>query len=140
MRVFAAAAVCTLLSLAVPAPARGADFAAPVEGDFVARNFRFSSGETLPAVTVHYRTIGTPQRDASGGVRNAVLILHGTGGTGAGFLSQTFGWTRPVISSSCPTASATASRRSQATACGRASRNTPTTTWCARSTRCSSTG
>jgi homoserine O-acetyltransferase/O-succinyltransferase len=91
MRVFAAAAVCTLLSLAVPAPARGADFAAPVEGDFVARNFRFSSGETLPAVTVHYRTIGTPQRDASGGVRNAVLILHGTGGTGAGFLSQTFG-------------------------------------------------
>ena len=39
---------------------------------------------------LHYRTIGTPQRDASGIVRNAVLILHGTGGTGAGFLSQTF--------------------------------------------------
>ena len=41
--------------------------------------------------TLHYRTIGTPQRDASGVVRNAVLILHGTGGTGAGFLSRTFG-------------------------------------------------
>src|SRR4029077_18893534 len=51
----------------------------------------FGSGETLPALTVHYRTIGTPRRDASGTVRNAVLILHGTGGTGAAFLSPTFG-------------------------------------------------
>ncbi len=42
-------------------------------------------------LNLHYRTIGTPQRDASGVVRNAVLILHGTGGTGAAFLSQTFG-------------------------------------------------
>ncbi|OLC49270.1 MAG: hypothetical protein AUH43_07745, partial [Acidobacteria bacterium 13_1_40CM_65_14] len=43
------------------------------------------------SMNLHYRTIGTPRRDASGVVRNAVLILHGTGGTGAGFLSQTFG-------------------------------------------------
>ena len=70
---------------------RAADFPAPVEGDFVARDFRFGTGETLPALNLHYRTIGTPQRDASGVVRNAVLILHGTGGTGAGFLSRTFG-------------------------------------------------
>src|SRR4051794_11775610 len=91
MRVFAAAAICTLLTFTVPAPARAADFPAPVDGDFVARGFRFSSGETLPALTLHYRTIGTPRRDGSGVVRNAVLILHGTGGTGAGFLSQTFG-------------------------------------------------
>ena len=68
-----------------------ADFPAPVEGDFVARDFRFGSGETLPALNLHYRTIGTPRRDASGVVRNAVLILHGTGGTGEGFLSRTFG-------------------------------------------------
>ena len=61
------------------------------EGDFVARDFRFGSGETLPSLNLHYRTIGTPRRDAAGVVRNAVLILHGTGGTGAGFLSQTFG-------------------------------------------------
>jgi homoserine O-acetyltransferase/O-succinyltransferase len=91
MRVFAAAAICTLLTFTVPVPARAADFPAPVDGDFVARDFRFSSGETLPALTLHYRTIGTPRRDGSGVVRNAVLILHGTGGTGAGFLSQTFG-------------------------------------------------
>jgi homoserine O-acetyltransferase len=91
MRVFPTAAVLTLLAVSHPSPARAADFPAPVEGDFVARDFRFSSGETLPSLNLHYRTIGTPRRDASGVVRNAVLILHGTGGTGAGFLSQTFG-------------------------------------------------
>jgi homoserine O-acetyltransferase/O-succinyltransferase len=91
MRVFALASVCTLLTFTVPAPARGADFPSPVEGDFVARDFRFSSGDTLPSLNLHYRTIGTPRKDASGVVRNAVLILHGTGGSGAGFLSQTFG-------------------------------------------------
>jgi len=64
---------------------------APVDGDFVARNFRFGTGETLPSLTLHYRTLGTPRRDASGAVQNAVMILHGTGGTGAGFLSPTFG-------------------------------------------------
>jgi len=63
----------------------------PVEGDFVISNFRFGTGETLPSLNLHYRTLGTPHKDASGLVRNAVMILHGTGGTGAGFLSQTFG-------------------------------------------------
>jgi homoserine O-acetyltransferase/O-succinyltransferase len=62
-----------------------------IERDFVVRDFKFASGETLPSLTLHYRTLGTPQRDPSGVVRNAVLILHGTGGSGAGFLSQTFG-------------------------------------------------
>jgi homoserine O-acetyltransferase/O-succinyltransferase len=89
MRVFHAA--CMLLTLVAASPSAAADFPAPVEGEFVARDFRFSSGETLPALTLHYRTIGTPRRDASGVVRNAVLILHGTGGSGAGFLSPTFG-------------------------------------------------
>jgi homoserine O-acetyltransferase len=68
-----------------------ADFPAPVEGDYIARNFTFVTGETLPELRLHYRTIGTPRRDGAGRVTNAVLILHGTGGTGAGFLSQTFG-------------------------------------------------
>ena len=66
-------------------------FPTPVEGDYVIRDFKFGSGETLPSLRLHYRTIGTPVRDASGVVRNAVLILHGTGGSGAGFLSRTFG-------------------------------------------------
>ena len=67
------------------------DSPAPTEGDFVVRDFRFGTGETLPSLNLHYRTLGTPRRDASGVVRNAVLILHGTGGTGAGFLSRTYG-------------------------------------------------
>ena len=85
------------LVLAVPAgPARAQSSAAqatvaPVEGDYVARDFKFETGETLPTLSLHYRTLGTPRRDASGVVRNAVLILHGTGGTGAAFLSRTFG-------------------------------------------------
>src|SRR4029079_14631723 len=64
---------------------------AAIEGDFTARNFTFCSGQTLPELKLHYRTIGTPRRDASGVVRNALWIGHRTGGTGAGFLSRTFG-------------------------------------------------
>src|SRR6059058_1242038 len=74
------------------AQGRGAsNYPAPLEADFVVRDFTFGSGEKLPTLNLHYRTIGTPRRDASGVVRNAVLILHGTGGTGSGFLSRTFG-------------------------------------------------
>jgi homoserine O-acetyltransferase len=71
------------------APAASAQsYPAPVEGDFIAKSFSFQSGETLPEVKLHYRTVGTPRKDASGVVRNAVLILHGTGGSGRGFLGQ----------------------------------------------------
>jgi homoserine O-acetyltransferase/O-succinyltransferase len=91
MKVFLLSAVVALASLAAAPAVRAAEFPAPVEGDFVVRDFRFGTGETLPSLSLHYRTIGTPRRDASGVVRNAVMILHGTGGTGAGFLSQTFG-------------------------------------------------
>jgi homoserine O-acetyltransferase len=60
------------------------------EADFVVRDFRFASGEALPEARLHYRTLGAPQRDAAGVVRNAVLLLHGTGGTGAQFLAPQF--------------------------------------------------
>jgi homoserine O-acetyltransferase/O-succinyltransferase len=59
-------------------------------GSFVVTNFRFASGETLPELRLHYQTLGRPRRDAAGVVRNAVLILHGTGGSGAQFLSPLF--------------------------------------------------
>lgn len=62
----------------------------PVEGDFLIRDFRFKSGESLPELRLHYTTIGTPVRDGQGVVRNAVLILHGTGGAGNNFLSAQF--------------------------------------------------
>ena len=61
----------------------------PVEGDFILRDFKFESGESLPELKLHYRTIGTLQL-AANGKTNAVLILHGTGGSGAGFLSEQF--------------------------------------------------
>src|SRR5947209_4603983 len=59
-------------------------------GDVVLRGFQFSSGESLPELRVHYIAFGSPSRDGSGTVRNAVLVLHGTTGSGAGFLSRTF--------------------------------------------------
>jgi homoserine O-acetyltransferase len=62
----------------------------PVEGDADFRNFTFTSGETLPELRMHYRTLGTAQKDAQGRVTNAVLIMHGTGGTGAQFLGRNF--------------------------------------------------
>lgn len=62
----------------------------PVEGDYVIKKFTFTSGETLPELRIHYRTLGKPSKDAHGMVRNAVLIGHGTGGTGAAFLKEAF--------------------------------------------------
>src|SRR2546421_12299986 len=53
------------------------------EGDYVAKDFKFRWGETLAEVKLHYRTLGAAQRGAQGRVTEAVLILHGTGGTGA---------------------------------------------------------
>jgi homoserine O-acetyltransferase len=68
--------------------AQPAAYPAPVDGDFVARDFVFTSGERMAEVKIHYRTVGTPRKDADGVVRNGVLILHGTGGTGRGFLGD----------------------------------------------------
>jgi homoserine O-acetyltransferase/O-succinyltransferase len=60
------------------------------EDDYIAHDFHFKSGETLPELRLHYRTVGAPVRDAKGQVTNAVLILHGTGGQGGGFLQPIF--------------------------------------------------
>ncbi len=54
------------------------------------KDFKFASGETLPELRIHYRTVGTPQKDKKGVVRNAVLIGHGTGGSGAQFIRPEF--------------------------------------------------
>lgn len=62
----------------------------PLEGDFVLRDFHFLSGETLPELRIHYMTLGKPVRDANGRVTNAVLLLHGTGGSGRQFLAPQF--------------------------------------------------
>jgi homoserine O-acetyltransferase len=62
---------------------RAADYPAPVEGDWVVRDFRFHTGETLPELRLHYVTVGARTGEP-------VLILHGTNGTGAGFLRADF--------------------------------------------------
>jgi homoserine O-acetyltransferase/O-succinyltransferase len=62
----------------------------PAQHDYVIRDFRFASGETLPELRIHYRTYGQPRKDGQGVVRNAVLIMHGTGGSGAQFVGKGF--------------------------------------------------
>lgn len=62
----------------------------PVEGDHVVHEFHFASGETLPELRLHYTVLGKPRRDAHGRVDNAVLILHGTGGSGHSLLNEHF--------------------------------------------------
>ena len=64
---------------------------AVTEGDFQIKDFKFDSGESLPVLNLHYRTLGQPGRNAQGRVTNAVLIMHGTGGTGGQFISDNFG-------------------------------------------------
>ena len=66
------------------------DYPAPRPGNFVVKDFPFKSGERLPELKLHYWTLGSPQKDASGKVHNAVLILHSTNGFGGQFLTPAF--------------------------------------------------
>jgi homoserine O-acetyltransferase len=60
------------------------------EADHVLKDFRFRDGRVLPALRMHYATLGRPHRDAGGRIDNAVMVLHGTGGTGRQFLQPQF--------------------------------------------------
>lgn len=74
----------------VGANLRAAEYPPPTEGDYVIRDFKFTSGETMPELKIHYRTIGKPVKDEKGVVRNAVLVTHGTTGSGAQFIRPEF--------------------------------------------------
>jgi len=67
-----------------------ADYLAPAEGDYTIRDFKFTSGETLPELRIHYRTLGKAEKDAQGKTTNAVLIMHGTTGSGGQFFRPEF--------------------------------------------------
>jgi homoserine O-acetyltransferase len=82
--------VTLLLLLATGNVSVAGEYPDPVLGDFLIRNFEFRSGETLPELKIHYRTIGTIRTNAEGKVTNAVLILHGTTGNGGNFLRAEF--------------------------------------------------
>ncbi len=78
-----AAPVAIALAADTPQPARQ-------DGVFVVNNFKFQSGEVLPELRIGYTTLGTVKRDATGAITNAVLLLHGTTGTGANWLAPSF--------------------------------------------------
>jgi len=82
-------AVILVLGSLTPAGQQAASPAA-AEHDFVVKNFHFHSGESLQELRLHYTTLGQPVRDPQGSVSNAVLILHGTGGSGHQFLQPIF--------------------------------------------------
>ena len=56
-----------------------------MEGDVTLQQFRFGTGETLPELKIHYTMLGSPHRNARGEIDNAVMVLHGTGGSGKQF-------------------------------------------------------
>ena len=73
-----------------PATAAAAPRWVTQEGDVTLKDFKFRSGETLPRLSMHYTTLGKPHRNAAGQIDNAVMVLHGTGGTGQQFLRPQF--------------------------------------------------
>ncbi|HEU5249741.1 MAG TPA: alpha/beta fold hydrolase [Thermoanaerobaculia bacterium] len=90
MSVARAGAAAFLLAVLVAPCLAGNHLPAPAAGDFVIKDFRFASGESLPELRIHYRTLGAPRRDSRGSVVNAALVLHGTTGSGAQFLADNF--------------------------------------------------
>src|ERR1700691_3834806 len=72
------------------------------EGDWTAHDFEFKSGEKMAELRLHYTTLGTPTRNAAGHVNNAVIVMHGTGGSGhafatsAQFAGELFGKDQPL--------------------------------------------
>ena len=128
----------------------------PQEGEYILKDVHFESGETLPELHMHYMTLGKPVQDSSGRVTNAVLLLHGTGGSGRQFLAPQFanelfgpGQLLDMVKSKATPTLAIAttsfcltmwdmeSRASRVMGCMRAFRNTTMTTWCARNMICS---
>src|SRR5882672_7595249 len=86
----ALAAIVLAMPTAVALAAQPPHAAPAHEGDIVLHDFPFRSGEHLPELRLHYLALGRPQHDARGQITNAVLILHGTGGSGRQFLSPQF--------------------------------------------------
>ena len=84
------APLALLLASITPVHAQDPTVEGAVEGDAILKDFAFANGEKLPELKIHYTTLGTPQRDKKGNVTNAVMILHGTGGTGKQFFQPQF--------------------------------------------------
>jgi len=86
-----AAQPCTTGPVSLPQRLQGAPWTETLkQGDYIVRDFTFKSGEVMHDLKLHYYTLGAPQKDPTGRVTNAVIIMHGTGGTGRQFLSAAF--------------------------------------------------
>ena len=82
--------IAPLALLLATATSAQAQVEGATEADAILKDFTFATGEKLPELRLHYTTLGTPQRDKAGHVTNAVMILHGTGGTGKQFFQPQF--------------------------------------------------
>ncbi|WP_158742187.1 alpha/beta fold hydrolase [Acidisphaera sp. L21] len=83
-------AIVVALTLSGPTAFAQTKWPGQAETDTVLHDFAFASGEHLAAMTLHATTIGMPQRDAAGEITNAILLLHGTSGTGKNWLTPSF--------------------------------------------------
>lgn len=82
--------LCATLLFLVSNSNAQVNYPTPVEGDYIVKKFNFKSGESLDNLSLHYTTIGKPTKGKDGKVNNAVLIMHGTTGTGQQFLNAQF--------------------------------------------------
>jgi len=83
MRTFAFTVLALLVTVR---DSSAADFPKPDEGDAILKDFKFTSSEKLSEIKIHYRTLAKPVLGKDGKIANAVLILHGTGGSGTTFI------------------------------------------------------
>lgn len=94
LSILIAAALFTLAFVPTPIQAQTAPAAAATmprtEGDYVIKDYKFRSGQTLPEVNLHYVTVGTPIKDASGKIRNGVVVMHGSSNDSNQVLASTF--------------------------------------------------
>lgn len=87
----AALASLSVMSLNVVAQSPTPIYPNQKDGDYIVKNYRFNSGETLAEIKLHYTTLGTPKKDAAGHITNAVLLLHGTTGSSKSFFTPGLG-------------------------------------------------
>lgn len=89
-----------LMALTVASIAHAQSLPTPERHDFLVKDFRFANGESLPEVRIHYRTVGTPVRDARGKITNGVLVMHGSSGDAGQVLAASF--SEPLLSKGGP--------------------------------------
>src|SRR5918993_2445981 len=76
-------AFTALAFMLIPCAAAAQSYPAPKQGEWIARDFKFHTGEVMPELGLHYTTVGAPTGEP-------VLILHGTTGSANSMLTPNF--------------------------------------------------